>query len=601
MKRNWKKYIAPAVAAVIAFIWQFYGVWNIAPLITVEQFFTDALYRQPVGSSQNIKIIGVDEETLAAYGKFEDWSREKTAELLELLSEDEAFAPAVIGLDILFVNARAEDSAEDERLAAACAKAGNVVVASNLVYRTAIDRQENALYYDKWHVDRVEMPYPALLAVTTSGFTNTILDSDGFIRRTKLSEECQGEMQRSFAWQTASRYLAEQEDTVSLTEETLVQFLYSGVPKEYEKISLCDVLDGKVDARIFKDSIVLVGAYAEGMQDAYHTAVAHSSRMYGVEVQANIIEALLKGKLAEDAPRLPLAVVIAVLLTAYVLFAADKKLSVTLAVGGSIMTIWLIICLIVKGTDTFLPFSVPELGMLLLMIYFVVARYLHERQGRKNVIKVFERYVEPQVVQELSKENSAVAHLGGTRREVAVLFVDIRGFTTISETLEPEQVVEVLNEYLDVTSKAIARHQGMLDKFIGDAAMAVFNAPADLEDYVFKAVCAADDMLKQAEALEEKLKERFGHSVQFGVGINSGPAIVGNIGSEERMDYTAVGDTVNTASRLEGMAGRGEILLGEAVYEAVKDRIEAEPVGELELKGKVKKIQTYRFVRIKEA
>ena len=180
-----------------------------------------------------------------------------------------------------------------------------------------------------------------------------------------------------------------------------------------------------------------------------------------------------------------------------------------------------------------------------------------------------------------------------------MLFVDIRGFTTMSESLEPEQVVDILNEYLELTSRSIFNNQGTLDKFIGDATMAVFNAPVDLDDYVFKAVCAAYDMRKGAEVLEKKLTEQFGNSVQFGIGVNCGPAIVGNIGSVKRMDYTAIGDTVNTAARLESNAKRGEILISEAVYERIKDRIEAEPVGELSLKGKATKILTYRLVDIK--
>ena len=222
-----------------------------------------------------------------------------------------------------------------------------------------------------------------------------------------------------------------------------------------------------------------------------------------------------------------------------------------------------------------------------------------EKLEKKRVLKAFERYVAPQIVKELGKDDSFESRLGGERRDIAVLFVDIRGFTTMSESLQPEQVVDILNEYLNLTSQSIFNNQGTLDKFIGDATMAVFNAPMDLDDYVFKAVRTAYDMRKGAEVLEKKLLEQFGNSVQFGIGVNCGPAIVGNIGSEQRMDYTAIGDTVNTAARLESNAKRGEILISEAVYERVKDRIEAEQVGELSLKGKAQKILTYRLLDIK--
>ena len=140
----------------------------------------------------------------------------------------------------------------------------------------------------------------------------------------------------------------------------------------------------------------------------------------------------------------------------------------------------------------------------------------------------------------------------------------------------------------------------MLDKFIGDATMAVFNAPFDLDDYIFRAVKAAVDMRSGADELAEKLWEQFGKKVSFGIGVNCGEAVVGNIGCEFRMDYTAIGDTVNTAARLESRAGAGEILISEAVYESLKGRITAEEVGEMELKGKSKAVMVYRVIKINE-
>lgn len=176
--------------------------------------------------------------------------------------------------------------------------------------------------------------------------------------------------------------------------------------------------------------------------------------------------------------------------------------------------------------------------------------------------------------------------LGGENRHIAVLFVDIRGFTPMSESLQPEQVVEILNEYLTLTTTSIFKNGGTLDKFIGDATMAVFNAPFDLDDYIYRAVCTALDIAAGSDELEKKLMQRFGKSVSFGIGVNCGPAVVGNIGCDFRMDYTAIGDTVNTAARLESNAKRGQILISSEVYEAVKDRIEATRIGVIPLKGK---------------
>jgi adenylate cyclase len=168
----------------------------------------------------------------------------------------------------------------------------------------------------------------------------------------------------------------------------------------------------------------------------------------------------------------------------------------------------------------------------------------------------------------------------------------------MSEKLQPEQVVEILNEYLQLTTTSIFNNGGTLDKFIGDATMAVFNAPFDLDDYIFRAVCTARDIAAGSAALEKKLTERFGRSVSFGIGVNCGRAVVGNIGCEYRMDYTAIGDTVNTAARLESNAKPGQILISQQVYDALKDRIKVTEVGVIPLKGKSNGICVYQLDEI---
>ena len=595
MKKGLKQVILITAVVLLAVLWQEIGINKIGLLRWVEQGMEDMLYRRPVGTSKNIKIIGVDEETLNAYGKFEDWSREKLAELIELLSADAEYAPRVIALDFLLVSNSEGKAEEDARLAEAAAKAGNVVLASNLVYRTAFGKD----YFDEWSISQVELPYEQLASVAETGFANTLLDSDGYIRRARLNAFQGKEINHSLAYQVYRKNL-EAQGKQPADFDNVIQFQYSGVPGDYEKVSLVNVLEGKTDIKAYKNCIVMVGAYAPGMQDAFHVAVEHGEQMYGVEVHANIADSLLHNKIVTNVPAL-VSVVFAALVLAVYAFAAlkQKKLLPVLLEGLGVIVLWLLAGTLLKSMKWLLPVSVVTIGTALLMIYFVITKYVLERLEKKRVLKAFERYVAPEIVKELGKDESFESRLGGERRDIAVLFVDIRGFTTMSESLEPEQVVDILNEYLELTSRSIFNNQGTLDKFIGDATMAVFNAPVDLDDYVFKAVCAAYDMRKGAEVLEKKLTEQFGNSVQFGIGVNCGPAIVGNIGSVKRMDYTAIGDTVNTAARLESNAKRGEILISEAVYERIKDRIEAEPVGELSLKGKATRILTYRLMEIK--
>lgn len=600
MKKKLKIVVLLLIVTIFSVFWNSYGISQWKPLIYLENLMSDTVYRRPVGSSQNIKIIGVDEETLSKYGKFEEWSREKLAELVELLSSDEKNAPAVICMDFFLMGESDSKPEKDARLVEAVQNAGNVVFASNLVYRTAYGQDENGVFYrDEQNIQQVEKPFDALRSVSKYGYANTMIESDGYIRRSRVNVLAENEMQNSLAYQAYMVYQASKGEEAKEING-LIQFQYSGNPGDYEKVSLVDVLDGRIDLRAFKDCIVMVGAYAPGMQDSFHVAVDRGELMYGVEVHANIIDSLLDGKIVRDVPKL-LATVVTILVLAVYAFVAQrqKKLFMILSEGVFVMLLWLGAGIVLKKFLWILPLSGVEIGMVLLMTYFIVTKYVLEKLEKKRVLKAFERYVAPEIVKELGKDDAFESRLGGERRDIAVLFVDIRGFTTMSESLEPEQVVEILNEYLNLTSQSIFNNQGTLDKFIGDATMAVFNAPVDLDDYVYKAVCAAYDMRKGAEVLEKKLTEQFGNSVQFGIGVNCGPAIVGNIGSEKRMDYTAIGDTVNTAARLESNAKRGEILISDAVYERIKDRIDAEPVGELSLKGKATKILTYRLIDIK--
>lgn len=214
------------------------------------------------------------------------------------------------------------------------------------------------------------------------------------------------------------------------------------------------------------------------------------------------------------------------------------------------------------------------------------------------MVAAFKKYVAPQVVEKISKKGDFKIALGGESRQIAVLFVDIRGFTPMSENLKPEQVVEILNEYLSLTTHAIFNNGGTLDKFIGDATMAVFNAPFELDDYIYRAVCTARDIAAGSAQLEKKLMERFGRSISFGIGVNCGNAVVGNIGCEYRMDYTAIGDTVNTAARLESNAKPGQILISSDVYEAVKDRVQVSEIGVIPLKGKSNGVFVYQLEQV---
>jgi len=582
-----KEKIGGIVKVVVVAVLSFFLCYS-QILYSFDKIAADKIYQTPSVTDNKIKIITIDERTIQKYGNVSEWSRDIPAQLVEILNEEEENAPAVIGFDIMYVSDG--DEAGDLRFAEACKQAGNVITAVNVVTKDKLTLQEDgSLALDDLHIELIEYPYPELKEVTEYAFANTTQDKDGYIRYALWNMEGENENLLSLSAKVYETYCEKQ--GIEFQQPKLISggafgFTFSGKSGAYERISLCDVLDGKIDTRIFRDTIVMVGAYAPGMQDSYNVAVQKGTQMYGVEIHANIVEALLEGKVYTPVSVVGSALIAALVAALFMLLCSKVKL-----VPLTVATIGVVIVNVIAGKFLYVngtAISIIEIPIIAITIYLyqLISGYLAEILKRRKVMNAFKKYVAPQIVEEISKKGDFEIVLGGENRHIAVLFVDIRGFTPMSESLQPEQVVEILNEYLSLTTQAIFKNGGTLDKFIGDATMAVFNAPFDLDDYIYRAVCAALDIAAGSDELEKKLMERFGKSVSFGIGVNCGQAVVGNIGCEFRMDYTAIGDTVNTAARLESNAKRGQILISSDVYEAVKDRIEATEIGVIPLKGK---------------
>jgi len=202
------------------------------------------------------------------------------------------------------------------------------------------------------------------------------------------------------------------------------------------------------------------------------------------------------------------------------------------------------------------------------------------------------RYFSPAIMEQISQTKDVLS-MGGVKKNIAVLFVDIHDFTTLSEKLDPKDIAILLNSFFSRSVKNIFKWEGTVDKFIGDCVMAIFNAPYDIDDFVYKAIMAGKEHIDFIKQESDNFKKRFGHDISIGIGIDTGEAIVGNLGSTDRMEYTAIGDVVNTASRIEGKAGKNELLITENCYNVIKDRIECTFLGEFELKGKKAKTKIY--------
>lgn len=589
------KKLLPVIEALVAGIIVFLLTTTnlISPL---DYIVRDRLYQVPRGIRSDIKIIGIDAKTLEEYGPVRTWSRSVYADLINKLNVDENTKPYVIGFDVLFSGNVDEG---DQALVEAAEEYGNVVVVSQLTYSRKWETNDKGVVY--YPVEDIVRPYEELLNVTSTGYSNVSLDSDGTVRRIIPTETYDGVTYQTFAKTVYDKYcetlgITPNEVPTDKTGRSIIN--YSGKPRDYECISLADVLDGKIDPRIFSDSVVFVGAYDPAMQDDFIVPNGANNQMYGVEIHANIFQSYLQGRFAVIGDPYILSLVTALLtMLIHLLF---RKLKTWQSVIILVASAGIEVAVLVWINNMGYSYSIIYFPLVLIVsfIYSLGINYLMEIRRKKKVLNAFRKYVAPQIVEEIAKKGDFEIKVGGENRDIAVLFVDIRGFTTMSEALEPEQVVEILNEYLTLTTKSIFDNSGTLDKFVGDATMAVFNSPFDLEDYEYKAVCAAMDIVKGGEAIEEKFQKRFGRSVGFGVGVNCGPAVVGNVGCEFRMDFTAIGDTVNTAARLEANAKKGQVLISDVLYERLKDRLEVKDVGEIPLKGKTKGVFVYEVTKI---
>ena len=586
-KANWKTPAFALLAAGVLTLLAGLGALD-RPDLTVS----DAYYQSRQAFDGNIVLVGIDQRALEEIGPYTEWGRDVIAMALEALNVSEDCRPAVIALDILFAGEKEPEF--DLWLAEAAGRYGNVITGANARVGTALAEGGNIDYYlAHFSVLDYEEPYPALRDVTVQGHISAILDGDGILRRHLLQITLpDGEIVPSMALEAARMYLdytGQGEVELPPTDSRGFWYVpFSGRPGDlYEGISVAKLLSGEVPADYFAGKIVFIGPYAVGLQDSYVTAMDHTRLMYGVEFQCNAVQALLRGDYKREAGDAgQLAVLFFLLLAAFAGF-WRRRVWIATALWLFLSGGWLLVCRIAYEQGLILHVLWVPVGVTVLYVSCIAANYIRAALEKRQITGTFKRYVAPEIVNEILREGADALELGGKQVRIAVLFVDVRGFTPMSERLEPAQVVAVLNDYLTLISRCILDNGGTLDKFIGDAAMAFWGAPLPQEDFVMKAVRAAADMVEGSKALSRRLMEKYGRTVSFGIGVHVGEAVVGNIGSPERMDYTAIGDTVNTSARLEANAPAGTIYISRAVADELEGRIRATSLGgSVKLKGK---------------
>lgn len=577
MLHSWELWIAFLISAIVATGW----------LDELDDKVSDWLYQKHGEISSDIVVVGIDSKTLDKLGPLPLWLRREMPKVIAYLNDDPSTRPAAIGLDFLFTGDNTQAPDVDNHFAEVVAKYDNVVVASDVIENEEYSEDDPYAIWNKtWAWDA---PFAKLLAAADTGHICEPYDEDGIIRHQLLYVNIieRGRLY-SFARVIYEKYCQHKGITPNAppnTEGNGLYYLPFTANSYSDGVSFIDLLEGKVRADSYRDKIVLIGSYATGMGDEFSTALERSSVVYGIDIHANAIQAFQNGFFPREAGQnLQLIILFLVSFMAMIFF-RNGKMSFVLAAWLSICLGWFGLCKLFYRNEIILHALWLPLAVSVLFIGAVAFNYIHARSERDKVTSTFGRYVDPTIMQQLLKDKTV--DVGGSLKNIAVLFVDIRGFTTMSEQLPPTTVVEILNKYLTLTTDCIRRHHGTLDKFVGDCTMAFWNAPLPQENPVLLACRAAIDMIKGSEELQAEFKARYGREIVFGVGVHWGSAVVGNIGSPFRMDYTAIGDTVNTAARLEANAPGGKIYISREVADILGSRANVTSLGNsVKLKGK---------------
>ena len=589
---NIKKIISIAVAVFLMLI-----LIRVDPLWIWEYRVQDAAFQRQGTVHPSIVVIGIDEETLNTLGPFHRWSRSLMAEAVNILNSDIYARPAVIGIDVMYTEP-GRDAEADAALAEAFRAAGNVVLASAV--EVGVDPQ--ALTTDLTIIGH-QKPFPALLPYTSYGLVNGIFDRDGVVRNALLWEYFQGERLYSFPAAIAKMYKnAGSYEFMPDNSETFIR--YTGLPGpplgDFFALSFSDIFAPDFNPAEFADAIVLIGPYTPRMRDHYAVPISPYP-MYGVEIHANVVQVILDGAYKQLAPEWAGTLIVAgflILGMAFGEFVRNIRIVLGVFLGAGILYYFFAWAVYRQGYV--LPVLAPLFSLSIVFLYQFIYGYILQSIEKNRLRNIFGKYVDPKLVNTLIESGEADNNDVGRKKHIAVMFVDVHGFTPVREKLRdnPEMIVEILNEYLELSSSSVFDNDGSVDKFIGKATMALFNGFVPTEDHIYKAVKAAWDMVQGANSINESIKERFGQDIGFCAGVHCGEAIVGNLGPFFRKDYTAIGDTVNTAARLKSVAARSQVLISRDVYDLLKDRIKAESIGEIPLKGKSVPLEIFSLTGI---
>ncbi|MBD2296623.1 adenylate/guanylate cyclase domain-containing protein [Anabaena sphaerica FACHB-251] len=577
-------------------LWQV-GAWATLELLGFNILFHTRNYLPHPSWDERIAVIGIDDATLSEYGQF-PLSRDRYTQLLDTLA---ASPPAAIGFDILFT----EPTSHDAALAEAMEINGQVVLA------VAPSLQQQTL-----------RPVTVLDRVTAKGHIASNADVDGVTRQfyvyinqvpslsIKLLEVYNNSLQSTF---TADKNNFTKSLTAipPLQSAVKVQSVWINWIAPSQKIptySFVDVVQKKVDTAKFKNKIVLVGLTATGTNDPVKTPFEQTPPTSGIYLHAAVIDNLLNQRLLQKLPRqIELLLLLIVGIGTNLILIPGKLYQRTLLLGLLPLTWFSLSILALAISNLWLP-TVAPIGTIFLAALSV---QWQEQKEKQQLMSLFARHVSQETANLIWQHRADIFQNGQLEAQemvATVLFSDIRSFTTISEGMKPRDLLSWLNSYLGAMAECVQEHHGVIDKYIGDAVMAVFGIPfphkqvEEIQQDAIAAVSAAISMQERLVSLNQEL-ERLGKPIiQIGIGIHTGLVVAGSIGGSQRLNYSVLGDTVNIAARLEQLnknvpeGNPYSILVSETTFQLIRQHFNTQKVEQMQLRGRQQLTMIYSIM-----
>ena len=581
-------------------------------LATAQVRGADFLFKSRAGErARSTVIVGIDQRSYSylrrKHGILVNWPRTLYANAFDALRQAGA---RVAVFDLFFDAIRPEDA----QVAAAMRRAGNVIMPVEAQSPKSLDPRPGLAQEFE---DFVRPPAVISAAAAAEGFVNVTTDRDTVVRSLPLLLRAGDEelpalaltaVARHVRWTTVidappvpgSVYGAGRTIPVGASDTMLINYL--GPPTSparggvFTFISFVDVATGTFDRSLVKDKIVLIGLTIRG-QDEFATPTTSETRMWGVEVLGNAIETILSQRfLVPVSPAATVGAIFVMALLAALLVAGARPVVAAVSMLG-VLGLYLVTAGVLFESGVVLNLVYPPAALLLGFMVTLVYRVIFEQAKQREILGVMARYLSPAVSRWLLDDPERL-NLVGESREMTVLFCDLRGFTTLSQTFPPKELVALLNEFMTAMTDVVFSHYGVLDKYIGDGIMAFWGAPMDQPDHAHRACATALDMIETLRGLQADWERRGVPQLEVGVGINTGPMVVGNMGSRKRLAYTVLGDAVNVASRLEGLSKEYgvRVVIGEATRAAAGDAFEYRFLDVVTVAGRSEPLAVYELV-----